>query len=66
MFEEDDIIQVTLFLIFKINIKIVDTVEKGSGLTKFTVYNIKGQDRLGEFDVFRRFNEFFVLREILV
>jgi hypothetical protein len=30
------------------------------------VYNIKGNDKLGEYDILRRYNEFFALREVLL
>jgi hypothetical protein len=36
-----------------------------SGLTKHSVYLIKGEDREGSIETFRRFNEFFKLRRIL-
>jgi len=39
---------------------------KDSGFSKHTVYNIKGSDRLGSFDVFRRYTDFYELREVLI
>lgn len=39
---------------------------KDSGFNKHTVYNIKGEDKLGSFDVYRRYNDFYELRELLV
>ncbi len=35
-------------------------------MTNYTVYNIKGKDKEGTFDTYRRYNEFFALRETLV
>jgi sorting nexin-1/2 len=40
-------------------------LQKGSGLTKYTVYLIKGEDRNGPIEVYRRFNEFYSLREAM-
>ena len=49
-----------------IEIRIHEAVERGTGLSKYTVYTIKGSDKLGEFEVQRRFNEFHALRELLI
>lgn len=35
-------------------------------MSKYTVYNVKGSDKNGAFDVYRRFNEFFTLKEVMV
>lgn len=35
-------------------------------MSKYTVYTLKGKDALGEFEIQRRFNEFFTLREVLL
>jgi len=35
-------------------------------MSKFTVYNIKGCDKTGDFDVFRRFSDFDILRDVMV
>jgi hypothetical protein len=39
---------------------------KDAGLSKHTIYNVKGMDNQGQFDVYRRFNEFYALREYMV
>lgn len=49
-----------------IEIRIHEAVEKGTGLSKFTVYTIKGSDKLGDLDIQRRYNEFHALRELLI
>lgn len=38
---------------------------QGTGLKKHTIYRIKGHDSLGDIDVRRRFNEFYLFRDIL-
>lgn len=43
-----------------------EAIEKGSSLSKYTVYLVKGTDELGGFEVQRRYNEFFTLREVLL
>jgi hypothetical protein len=55
-----------IFINFKIEIRISESVEKGSGLSKHTSYCVKGVDKLGDFEVFRRYSEFHTLREILL
>ncbi|KAM3132832.1 hypothetical protein pb186bvf_014980 [Paramecium bursaria] len=47
-------------------IQVSDPIEKGSGMQKHVVYAIKGRDALGEFEIYRRFNEFYVLRDVLL
>jgi hypothetical protein len=42
----------------KISITVGEPISRDSGLSKHTVYNIKGHDSNGEFDVFRRYSEF--------
>lgn len=49
----------------QINITVCGHLQKGSGLTKYTVYLIKGEDCNGVIEVYRRFNEFFELREAM-
>lgn len=39
---------------------------KSSSMNKFLVYTVKGKDALGNFEVQRRFNEFYTLRESLL
>jgi hypothetical protein len=41
-------------------------VERGSGISKYTVYVVKGEDKMGEFEVQRRYSEFFTVRETLL
>ena len=43
-----------------LRIEIIATETKGSGMGKFTVYHIKGNDSLGDIDVYRRYSEFRV------
>lgn len=47
-------------------ITVSDPIIKDSGFSKFTTYNIKGQDQAGAFDTYRRYSDFFELREALV
>lgn len=35
-------------------------------MNKYLVYTIKGKDAFGPFEVQRRFNEFYILRETLL
>ena len=49
-----------------ITISVSDPVTKESGLTKYVAYLVKGSDTNGNFEVFRRFSDFFTLRETLV
>jgi hypothetical protein len=35
-------------------------------LSKHTIYNVKGSDHLGTFDVYRRYNDFHTLRDYMV
>jgi hypothetical protein len=49
----------------QISITVCGHLQKGSGLTKYTVYLIKGEDRNGIIEVYRRFNEFYELREAM-
>ena len=39
---------------------------KPSSMNKYLVYTVKGKDALGNFEVQRRFNEFYTLREALL
>ncbi|CAD8060624.1 unnamed protein product [Paramecium sonneborni] len=51
----------------QICISIEDAIMKDAGFgQKFTVYLIKGSDNQGSFEVQRRYNDFFELRELLV
>ena len=47
----------------KLEIKQVE--EKGTGMKKFTVYNIVGYDSLGEINVLRRYSEFDLFRSCI-
>ncbi|KAM3144436.1 hypothetical protein pb186bvf_003600 [Paramecium bursaria] len=50
------------------NIQVIvsDPIVRDGGMSKFTVYNIKGEDQNGKFDVYRRFSDFVELRELLL
>lgn len=50
----------------EIEIAVGEPVEKEETFTKFTLYNVKGSDEHGSFDVYRRYNDFFELRRVLV
>ena len=44
-------------------ISVSDPKNKESALSAFTVYTVKGRDgKSGEFEIQRRYNEFFTLR----
>jgi hypothetical protein len=43
----------------QISITVCEHLQKSSGLTKYTVYLIKGEDKNGIIEVYRRFNEFY-------
>lgn len=49
-----------------INITVGDPIVKDSGFSKHTTYNIRGEDKNGQFDVFRRYSDFYELRETLL
>ncbi|CAD8146874.1 unnamed protein product [Paramecium pentaurelia] len=52
---------------FQISIQIEDAIVKDVGFgQKFTVYLIKGSDNQGSFEIYRRYNDFYELRELLV
>lgn len=46
-------------------LEIKDVEQKGTGMKKFTVYNIVGFDSLGEINVLRRYSEFDSFRQQL-
>lgn len=50
----------------EIRIEISDPVEKDNGVKKYIVYTVKGEDEEGNFQVYRRYSDFFLLREKLV
>lgn len=50
----------------QIKIGVYGFLEKGSGLNKYTVYLIRGEDKDGQIEVYRRFSEFYALREVLL
>jgi len=35
-------------------------------MIKYVAYNVCGKDKKGEFNIFRRYNEFYELRKLLV
>jgi hypothetical protein len=39
---------------------------KSSSLSKHHTYTVRGKDRYGEFEVQRRYKEFYLFREILL
>mmetsp|Transcript_5691 Transcript_5691/g.9025 ORF Transcript_5691/g.9025 Transcript_5691/m.9025 type:complete len:169 (+) Transcript_5691:256-762(+) len=45
--------------------EIVSQEKRGSGANKHIEYHVKGQDSLGEIDVFRRYREFHHFRDLL-
>ena len=49
-----------------IKIMVCDPMTKDAGLSKHTIYNVKGMDNLGQFDIYRRYNDFYALRDYLV
>ncbi|EGR29255.1 PX domain protein, partial [Ichthyophthirius multifiliis] len=49
----------------EIQIQVGEPLTKEATLIKFTVYSVKGQDKLGTFDTYRRFSEFYALKEAL-
>ena len=46
-------------------IRIDESEFQGSGLKKHTIYRVKGHDSLGDIDVRRRYNEFYLFRDML-
>lgn len=50
----------------EIYLRIVGNETKGSTFTKYTAYIIKGHDKNGEINIYRRFSEFHALRTALV
>ena len=55
----NDTLEVDEGIATEINITVCGHLQKGSGLNKYTVYLIKGEDRNGIIEVYRRFNEFY-------
>mmetsp|Transcript_7706 Transcript_7706/g.10767 ORF Transcript_7706/g.10767 Transcript_7706/m.10767 type:complete len:87 (+) Transcript_7706:40-300(+) len=47
---------------FKIQVTVSDPVQKESTINKFVIYNVKGEDKDGAFDVFRRYSDFHSLQ----
>lgn len=45
---------------------VCDPITKDAGLSKHTIYNVKGMDNFGQFDIYRRYNDFHALRDYLV
>lgn len=43
-----------------------DPIEKDSGVHKYIVYTIKGADKDGPFETYRRYSDFNVLKKFLV
>lgn len=43
-----------------------DPIEKDSGVHKYIVYTIKGSDKDGLFETYRRYSDFNVLKKFLV
>ena len=48
-----------------IKIMVTDPIVK-DGVQKYVVYNIKGFDKDGQFEVLRRYSNFYVLRSALL
>ena len=46
-------------------LEIVASEIKGSGPSQHVTYHVKGQDSLGEIDVFRRYREFLQFRDLI-
>jgi len=46
-------------------LEIINSEVKGSGQSKHTEYHIKGQDSIGEIDIYRRFSEFLQFKDLL-
>ena len=49
----------------EIEIEVSEPQKKAYATGSFHVYKVKGKDNLGEFEVFRRFREFDLLRKVL-
>jgi hypothetical protein len=47
------------------DIKVCDPQLKKGGVKNHHVYKVCGNDHFGEFEVFRRYNEFYIFRELL-
>lgn len=43
-----------------------DVIMMKDGLTKHQIYNVKGVDKFGSFEIFRNYNDFLEIRKILV
>ncbi len=43
-----------------------DPIEKDGGVHKYIVYTVKGSDRDGPFETFRRYSDFSVLKKFLI
>ena len=48
-----------------LKLNIVGGEMKGGGMSKHFTYRIKGEDNLGEIDIFRRYREFLQFRDLL-
>jgi hypothetical protein len=43
-----------------------DVIMMKDGLSKHQIYNVKGEDKFGSFEMFRNYNDFLLIRNILV
>ncbi|EAS02031.1 PX-SNX8-Mvp1p-like protein (macronuclear) [Tetrahymena thermophila SB210] len=50
---------------FQITVHVVDPIVKKEGVSQHVVYTVKGEDKLGTFEVIRRFSDFDGLRTYL-
>lgn len=48
-----------------IKLHITNWENGGSGLQKYTQYNIEGHDSLGDINIVRRYSEFFLFQQVL-
>ncbi|CAD8098308.1 unnamed protein product [Paramecium sonneborni] len=51
---------------FPIEIKVSDPIQKVGSISNYVVYTIKGKDCFGQFETQRRFNDFYMIRELLL
>lgn len=49
-----------------VTIHVIDPITREEKFNKYTVYNVKGFDRDGEFEVGRRYSDFSTLRELMI
>lgn len=50
---------------YTIAVSVVDPIIKDQGVTKYILYTIKGEDKEGTFEIFRRYSDFDNLRHFL-